>query len=164
MPRNYKRPISKELYGEANAYNISIVGRDKLLRTFLKFRLPLHATWSHLKTDIEELWSDGSLKNAVAYFNGKLRTMQHNVAADVVVPISIRNGVLLDPAIFQYANKTDIFTKEAISDLFEHTQFPRPVLDRAYIFAPPPMPGTFVPTQNQIQDMYNPNIGGKGNK
>jgi len=164
MPRNYRKPTVKQMYGEANCFNISLVGRNKLIKAFVALKLPLNAIWSHLKTEIEELWGDGSLKNGVAYFNGKIRTMQHNVAADIVIPLSIRNGVILDPAIFQYASKTDVFTKEAISDIFEHTQFPKPVLDRAYIYAPPPMPGTFVPMQPYNQDIYNPGQFGKDNK
>ena len=156
MPRNYKWPQApRDMYGEANAYTISLVGRDKLDKAFLNLKLPLHAQWTHLKTDIEELWGDGSLKAGVAYFSGKIRTMQNTTTAEIVIPLSIRNGVILDPAIFQYANKTDVFTKEAITDLFEGVNFPKPVLDRAYIYAPPPEPGTFVPIQPSDQSQFD---------
>lgn len=156
MPRNYRLPKNKDMHGEANAFTMSIVGRRKLDGAFIKLKLPLIAVWTHLRTDIEELWSDGSLKSAVAYFSGKLRTMQQNITAEIVIPLPVRNGVVLDPAIFRYADKTEVFTKEAVSDIFMHTQFPRPVLDRAYIFAPPPPPGAFTPIQPRDLDVFNP--------
>ncbi|MCI0563568.1 MAG: hypothetical protein MN733_34270, partial [Nitrososphaera sp.] len=74
---------------------------------------------------------------------------------ELVVPLVIREGVVLDPAIFRTGEKTDIFTREAVDALFTATQFPRPLLDREYIFAPPPLPGT-VPPNRTLIDAYHP--------
>lgn len=155
MPRNYIRPKKDTLYGEANALTIASVGRTKLTGALAELGLPVFCTWTHFKTDIESLWGDGSLRNAVAYFSGKLQAAGRDMKYEIVVPIPIREGVLLDPAIFRTGEKTDIFTREAIDALFVAQQFPRPLLDRDYIFAPPPMPGT-VPPNRTLTDTYRP--------
>lgn len=155
MPRNYKRPRPDRLYGEANALTIASVGRDKLNEHMRDLALPVFANWSHFRTDIESLWADGSLRNAVAYFTGKLNATGRDSKFELVVPVVIREGVLLDPASFRCGEKTDIFTREAIDSLFKAQQFPRPMLDRDYIFAPPPPPGT-VPPNRTLTDTYKP--------
>jgi len=155
MPRNYKRPRPEKLYGEANALTIAGVGRNKLISFVAELGLPVFATWSHFKTDIESLWADGSLRNAIAYFSGKMQATGRDSKYELVVPIVIREGVLLDPAIFRTGEKTDIFTKEAIDSLFSTQQFPRPMLDREYIFAPPPLPGV-IPPNRTLTDPYRP--------
>jgi hypothetical protein len=155
MPRNYKRPQHTKLYGEANALTIARVGSQKLSEFLSSFGLPVSGTWSHFKTDIESLWADGSLRNAVAYFTGKIQATGRDTRFELVVPLVIREGVILDPAIFRTGEKTDIFTKDAIDALFTAQQFPRPLLDRDYMYAPPPLPGT-VPPHRSVVDVYHP--------
>src|SRR6266478_6670123 len=117
MPRNYIWPGApapgeppRELCGEANCVTIAGVGRQKLSGFIRELGLPIYGTWTHLKTDIESLWSDGSLRNAVASFSGKMQAVGRDLKYELVVPVVIREGVLLDPAIFRCGEKTDIFT------------------------------------------------------
>lgn len=155
MPRNYKRPRPDKLFGECNALTVASVGRNKLNVALRELSLPIIANWSHMRTDIESLWADGSLRNAVAYFVGKLQASGRDSKMEIVVPVVIREGVLLEPASFRAQERTDIFTREAIDELFRNQQFPKPMLDRDYIYAPPPPPGTMRPNRTMI-DTYKP--------
>ncbi|SRR6266576_2604779 len=158
MPRNYRLPKVDKLYGEANALTIATFGRDKLNKALFEFRLPIMAQWTHTRTDIESLWADGSLRNAVAYFVGKLRATGRDVTREIVVPLVVRKGKILEPAMFRASDQTDVWTKEAMDGLFTGHQFPRPLMDREYIYGLPPLPGT-VPPNRMMQDTYKPLIG-----
>lgn len=155
MPRNYKIPPAGKLYGEANALTIATVGRHRLNAALFELKLPILAQWMHMRTDIESLWTDGSLRNAVAYFSGKLRATGRDITREIVVPLVIREGCVLDPASFRASDKTEVWTKEGVDKLFIGAQFPRPLLDREYIYAPPPMPGFNAPNRTVI-DPYRP--------
>ena len=147
MPRNYRVPKPDQLFGEANAVTIPLVGKDLLNKAMVGLKLPITPAWRHIRTHIESLWSDGSLRNAVAEFTGKLKEMGRDTAHEIVVPLVIREGVVLEPALFRSAGYTDIWTKEAFIELFKGEQFPRPMLDREYIFGLPPLPGTALPNK-----------------
>lgn len=150
MPRNYKLPRNERLYGECNALTVAQVGTALLSKAMIGLKLPITPAWSHMRTHIESLWADGSLRNAVAEFSGKLREMGRDTSHEIVVPIVIREGVLLEPALFRSANRTDIWTKEAFVELFRGDQFPRPMLDRDYIYGLPPLPGTASPNKSLV--------------
>lgn len=147
MPRNYRVPKPGQLYGEANAVTIPMVGKDLLNKSLIALKLPITPQWRHIRTQIESLWADGSLRNAVAEFTGKLREMGRDTNHEIVVPLVIREGVVLEPAMFRAAGRTDIWTKEAFIELFKGEQFPRPMLDREYIFGLPPLPGAALPNK-----------------
>lgn len=149
MPRNYALPKVEKLYGEANAVTIAFHGRQKLQQALGALRVSAYATWSHMGTDIESLWDDGSLRNAVAMFVGKLKSMTGQTR-EIVVPLPIRNGVILEPSVFRSNHIADVFTKEAIDALFRGDSFPKPTIDRDYIFAPPPLPGYGNPMKKQF--------------
>lgn len=148
MPRNYKLHKPDRLYGECNAVTVAMVGIDLLNKAMVGLKLPITPAWRHLKTHIESLWRDGSLRDAVAEFSGKLREMGRDTSHEIVVPVVIREGVLLEPALFRSANRTDIWTKDAFIELFRGEQFPRPMLDRDYIYGLPPLPGTANPNRS----------------
>lgn len=147
MPRNYQIPRPEKLYGEANAVTIPMVGKDLLNKSLLALKMPITPAWRHLRTHIESLWSDGSLRNAVAEFSGKLKEMGRDTSHEIIVPVVIREGVLLEPALFRSAGNTAIWTKDAFVDLFKGEQFPRPMLDREYIYGLPPLPGAALPNK-----------------
>jgi len=147
MPRNYKRPVPDKLHGQCNALTIGNFGIGLLNRALLGLKLPITPAWRHIKTHIESLWSDGSLRDAVAEFTGKLREMGRDTAHEIVVPLVIREGVILEPAIFRSHGRTDIWTKEAFHELFKGEQFPRNILDREFIYGLPPLPGFAVPNK-----------------
>lgn len=147
MPRNYKIPRPEKLYGQCNALTVQKVGIDVLNKALFGLKIPMTPSWRHLRTQIESLWSDGSLRNAVADFAGKLKEMGRDTSHEIIVPIVIREGVLLEPALFRSANQTAIWTKEAFVELFRGEQFPRPLLDRDYIYGLPPLPGAGNPNR-----------------
>jgi hypothetical protein len=147
VPRNYRLPLPDRLYGEANAVTIPMVGKELLNKAMIALKLPITPTWRHIRTHIEALWQDGSLRDAVAEFSGKLKEMGRDTSHEIVVPLVIREGVVLEPALFRSANHTDIWTKEAFVELFRGEQFPRPMLDREYIYGLPPLPGCGVPNK-----------------
>lgn len=155
MPKNYQVKKPDKLYGEANALTVQGVGRDMLTKAINDFKLPIMATWQWMKSDIESFWDDGSIKDAVVLFMGKLRATGRDYTREVVIPVPIRNGVLLFPSVFRSGEHTDIFTKEAVDDLFSGDQFPRPMPDREYLFAPPPLPGMHMPNRSTL-DVYKP--------
>lgn len=155
MPKNYRRNTDKPLYGEANALTIAAVGREHLNEVVREFKLPIMIQWTHLKTDMETLWDDGSLKEAVAYFSGRVKAMGRDTTREIIVPIAIRNGVLQDPALFKCSGEVEVFTKDALDRLFRVDQFPRPMLDREYIYAPPPEPGYGAPNRSLIDTYRN---------
>lgn len=156
MPRNYQIPKPSQLYGEANAVTIAYFGRQKLQQALGSLGVSMFAQWNHMGTDIESLWDDGSLKNAVAMFVGKLRNTSGAVR-EVVVPLPIRNGVILEPSVFKSGSKADVFTKEALEHLFVGDSYPKPSLDRDYIYAPPPAPGYANPSKVQLIPNKNTN-------
>ena len=148
MPRNYKIPKPNQLYGQCNAVTVPMAGKDILNKCMIGLRLPITPAWRHIRTHIESLYSDGSLRNAVAEFTGKLREMGRDTSHEIVVPLVIRDGVILEPAVFRSGSQTDIWTKEAFILLFRGEQFPRPMLDREYIYGLPPLPGTANPNRS----------------
>lgn len=161
MPRNYRVPRPETLYGEANAVTIPMVGKDILNKAMIGLKLPITPAWRHIRTHIESLWADGSLRNAVAEYTGKLREMGRDTQHEIVVPLVIREGVILEPALFRSADRTDIWTKEAFIELFRGEQFPRPMLDREYIYGLPPLPGAAVPNKMLSTALPHKDNGGK---
>lgn len=154
MPRNYQVPKPTQLYGEANAVTIAHFGRQKLQQALSSLGVSMYAQWTHMGTDIESLWDDGSIKNAVAMFVGKLRHPTGSVR-ELVVPVPIRNGVILEPSVFKSSNMADVFTKEALERLFVGDRYPSPVPDRDYLYAPPPAPGFANPSKVQLAPYRN---------
>lgn len=154
MPKHYKIPRSENLYGECNAITIAALGRDKLVNAMASFRLPLFSRFSHVRSDIESLWADGSLKEAVCYFVGKIKATGRENTREIVVPLVVRNGKVMDPAIFMVNGTANVFSYEAIDDLFRGEQFPHPQLDRPSIFSPPNPPGIVMPSRT-FPDFYD---------
>lgn len=157
MPKNYKQFPPKALYGDANAISIARVGVGHLNKAFFELDLPLYIMWNHIKTDIESLWEDGSLRNAVAYFLGKIKATGRDTTREILVPIVVREGHLLPPALFRSGESTDVLTKEAIHALFTGTQFPRPLPDREYMYGLPPLPGFGMPNR-MMTDIFDTKV------
>lgn len=154
MPKLYKNPRRETTVGEANAITIAMLGRDKLMGVIAGFRLPIFSKFSHVRSDIESLWADGSLKEAVCYFVGRLKANGRENAREIVVPLTIRNGKIIDPAIFMQNGRYEVLAKENIDNLFRGEQFTNPVMDRPNIFSPPNPPGIIVPTRT-LPDFYS---------
>jgi hypothetical protein len=154
VAKNYKRRIEDRTAGEVNAVTVSRFGRDRLIGLIASYRLPIFSRWQHIRNDIETLWADGSIKEGVSYFVGKLKATGRENPREVVVPIVIREGKMLDPAIMLVNGDAVVMSLESVDGLFRGEEFPRPIPDRTYLYAPPPLPGLIVPTR-LLPDFYD---------
>lgn len=143
----------KKLAGEANMVTIGRVGRTHLERFLHSLGTTVYGEWVHTRTDCETLWEDGSIRDAVAYYQGVIKALGRDSKFSITVPVVIREGKLQEPVLFRWVNRTCIFTKEAIEDLFMGMQFPRPMPAREYLFSPPAPPG-FSPPSRTMPDPF----------
>lgn len=132
---------------------IAPVGRMHLIQFLTHMGLPVFATWRHMRTDLETLWEDGSIRDGVAYFLGSLRANGREGKYDITVPVVIREGQLQEPALFRWGERTEVFTKEAIEDLFTGYQFPRVMPAREYLYGFP-APPSVAPPSRTMPDLW----------
>jgi len=129
----------KTLYGKYNMLTISTQGKHFIEKEFNNFHLPYSSRWRHIQTDLSTLYTDGSIKDAVVLFTGEIRDIRGNsqIKKDIVVPVVIRDGQLMNPSIFKSHEGTFVWCEEALIDLFRGEVFPQPIPDRSYLYAFP---------------------------
>jgi hypothetical protein len=128
------------------------MARAYLGRVMAELGLPISATWSYERANVESLYRDGTIKDGVAYFVGELRTPSRDMKMQISVPLIIHNGEFTGPALFIMGDKTSVFTREALADLFRQVQYPRPLLHNEYLYAPPTA-GVTPPNQTLVDPL-----------
>lgn len=132
--------------GVANAVTISRVGVQHLDQSLRRLNGPYYALWNHNKTDIETLWPDGSLRDAVAEFQGQVTSTTTGTRRTIIVPLVVRNGQLLDPAVFASGNRVYVWGADAFADLMRSALYEPPYSSRAHVFDYPAAPTIAPPT------------------
>lgn len=133
MPKPRKNKNTQT--GVANAVTIARIGADHLNDCLRRLNGPYYVSWwNHNRTDITSLWSDGTLRDAVVEFQGKITSTLTNTTRKIIVPLVVREGHLLDPVAFSADGRVYVWSAEAFKEALRGDVYERPIPDRSYLY------------------------------